>query len=142
MGRLRLQVADVLGLIPHDQMHLSWITDFPLLEYNSEHKRWDSVHHPFTSPQEGWENQSPGDIKARAYDVILNGVELGGGSIRIHDAKVQQKIFDFLGLTREQMENKFGFLLEAQEFGFPPHGGIAIGIDRLVMLITEMQLNS
>lgn len=137
LGRLRLQVADVLGLIPHDQMHLSWITDFPLLEYNSEHKRWDSVHHPFTSPQAGWENQSPGDIKARAYDVIMNGVELGGGSIRIHDATVQQKIFDFLGLTREQMENKFGFLLEAQELGFPPHGGIAIGIDRLVMLLLK-----
>ncbi len=135
LGRIRLQLADSLGLIPHNQMHLSWITDFPLLEYNEEAKRWDSVHHPFTSPQLGWENQDPATIKARAYDIILNGVEIGGGSIRIHDAEVQQKVFNFLGLTREQVELKFGFLLEAQELGFPPHGGIALGIDRLIMIM-------
>ncbi len=135
LGRIRLQIADVLGLIPHHQKHLSWITDFPLLEYNEEAKRWDSVHHPFTSPQTGWENQDPATIKARAYDIILNGVEIGGGSIRIHDAEVQKKVFDFLGLTREQAELKFGFLLEAQELGFPPHGGIALGVDRLIMIM-------
>ena len=135
LGRLRLQIAQSLHLIPSNSMHISWITDFPLLEYNSESKRWDSVHHPFTSPQNGWESQQPGDIKARAYDIIINGVEIGGGSIRIHDSVIQQKVFDFLGLTKEQTQEKFGFLLEAQELGFPPHGGIALGIDRLIMIM-------
>lgn len=135
LGRLRLQIADALRLIPKNSMHISWITDFPLLEYNADSKRWDSVHHPFTSPQDGWESQQPGDMKARAYDIIINGVEIGGGSIRIHDSAIQQKVFDFLGLTREQTQEKFGFLLEAQELGFPPHGGIALGIDRLIMIM-------
>ena len=100
-------------------------------------KRWNAMHHPFTSPQPGWEDKPVGDIKARAYDVVLNGIELGGGSIRIHDAAVQDKVFDLLGLTKEQAQAKFGFLLEAQELGFPPHGGIALGIDRLIMLMAK-----
>lgn len=139
LGRLRLQLADELQMIPHDQFHFSWVIDFPLFEYDADKKSWDAVHHPFTSPQEGWENKAPGDMKARAYDVVLNGVELGGGSIRIHDNALQRKVFDLLGLTEDQVQQKFGFLLEAQHLGFPPHGGIALGLDRFIMLISGSQ---
>ncbi len=135
LGRLRLELAQSLALIPKDQFHFSWVVDFPLFEYNEETKSFDATHHPFTSPQEGWENLPPESIKARAYDVVLNGIELGGGSIRIHDARVQDKIFELIGLSKQQTQAKFGFLLEAQEFGFPPHGGIALGLDRFVMLM-------
>jgi len=137
LGRLRIALAQELGLIDAEKNEFLWVTDFPLLEYDEDAKRWNAMHHPFTSPQAGWEALEPGQIKARAYDVILNGVELGGGSIRIHNREMQQKVFDFLGLTHEQVEQKFGFLLEAQEFGFPPHGGIALGLDRLIMLMTK-----
>lgn len=137
LGRLRLMLAESLAIIPHDVFAFLWVTDFPLLEYDAQSKRWNAMHHPFTSPQEGWETMEKGDIKARAYDIILNGVELGGGSIRIHQRDMQQKIFDMLGLTQEEVQNKFGFLLEAQELGFPPHGGIALGLDRFVMLLTQ-----
>jgi len=136
LGRLRLALAQEFNMIPQDQYHLSWIVDFPLFDYDEKAQRYDATHHPFTSPQDGWENQQPSQMKARAYDIILNGVELGGGSIRIHDREKQQKIFDLLGLSQEQTQKKFGFLLEAQELGFPPHGGIALGIDRLIMLLT------
>jgi aspartyl-tRNA synthetase len=136
LGRLRIAMAHSLNMIPHDQFKFLWVTDFPLLEYNEEFKRWDSVHHPFTQPQAGWESCNPADMKARAYDVVLNGIELGGGSIRIHNREMQQKVFDFLGLSNEQAQQKFGFLLEALELGFPPHGGIALGLDRFVMLLT------
>jgi aspartyl-tRNA synthetase len=139
LGRLRLELGNMLGIIPHDQFHLSWVTDFPLFDYDEKTKQYSSAHHPFTSPQEGWEKLSPADMKARAYDIVLNGIELGGGSIRIHDAELQQKVFELLGLTQEQTQEKFGFLLEAQEYGFPPHGGIALGIDRLVMLLCGAQ---
>lgn len=137
LGRLRLEIGNKLNLIPHEQFHFSWVTDFPMFEYDAEGKRWNAMHHPFTSPQPGWEQKPIGEVKARAYDVILNGIELGGGSIRIHDAAVQDKVFDILGLTKEQVQAKFGFLLEAQELGFPPHGGIALGLDRLIMLMTK-----
>ena len=137
LGRLRLELGNKLNIIPHDQNHFSWITDFPMFEHDAEAKRWNAVHHPFTSPQAGWENKPIGEVKARAYDVVLNGIELGGGSIRIHDAAVQDKVFDILGLTKEQTQAKFGFLLEAQELGFPPHGGVALGLDRLIMLMTK-----
>ncbi|MFI5333107.1 MAG: aspartate--tRNA ligase [Candidatus Babeliales bacterium] len=137
LGRLRLELATMLNLIPEGQFHFSWVTDFPLFEYDEETKQWSSVHHPFTSPQDGWETQDRADMKARTYDVILNGIELGGGSIRIHKAEVQDKVFDMLGLDKELAQKKFGFLLEALELGFPPHGGIAIGIDRLIMLMTN-----
>ena len=133
LGRLRLQLGAALQLIPQDVIELLWVTDFPLLEYDEG--RWTSVHHPFTSPQPGWEHQEPAQIKARAYDIVFNGVELGGGSIRIHNPEIQRKIFDFLGLEKDEMEAHFGFLLEAQELGFPPHGGIALGIDRFIMLL-------
>ncbi len=137
LGRLRLQLAHALNRIPHDQLRLLWITDFPLLEYDTETKRWASVHHPFTAPQEDWELKKPQDIKARSYDIVLNGVELGGGSIRIYNPETQRKVFDFLGFNETEMRDHFGFLLEAQELGFPPHGGIALGIDRLIMLLLK-----
>lgn len=135
LGRLRLELARVLNIIPLNEFNFSWVTDFPLFEHNAETGQLDAVHHPFTSPQEGWEKIAPEEIKARAYDVVLNGVEIGGGSIRIHDAQVQDRVFDLLGHSKEEARKKFGFLLEAQELGFPPHGGLAIGIDRLVMLM-------
>ncbi len=135
LGKLRLQIAHELKMIPHDQMKLLWVTDFPLLEYDEDSKRWQSVHHPFTRPQDGWEKLEPAQIKARSYDIVLNGVELGGGSIRIHEPELQKRIFDYLGFDEEAMRSHFGFLFDAQELGFPPHGGIALGIDRFVMLL-------
>lgn len=137
LGRLRLELGNLLKLIPHEQFHFSWVTDFPMFEYDETSKRWNAMHHPFTSPQAGWQSMPTGEVKARAYDVVLNGIELGGGSIRICDAPTQDKVFDVLGLTKEQAQNKFGFLLEAQDLGFPPHGGIALGLDRLVMLMSR-----
>ncbi|MBN1549242.1 aspartate--tRNA ligase [Candidatus Babeliales bacterium] len=137
LGRLRLELGEALNLIPHDVYNFSWIVDFPLFEYDADAKCWNATHHPFTSPTEEWENQEPGEMHAKAYDVILNGVELGGGSIRIHDQAVQKKMFELLGLSTEETQEKFGFLLEAQELGFPPHGGIALGLDRLIMLLTN-----
>lgn len=139
LGKLRLQLAHALQLYSPAEVNLLWVTDFPLLEFDKEAKRWSSVHHPFTSPQEGWENMEPSHMKARAYDIVFNGVELGGGSIRIHDGAIQKKIFDFLGMEHQEMERHFSFLLEAQELGFPPHGGIALGVDRLVMLLLQCQ---
>lgn len=135
LGRLRTAIAEQLDTIPKNELNFSWIVDFPLLEYDAQTKRWQAKHHPFTAPQQGWEQLQPGNIKARAYDVVLNGVEIGGGSIRIFDSELQEKVFALLGLSKEQMQEKFGFLLQAQEFGFPPHGGIALGIDRLLMLL-------
>jgi aspartyl-tRNA synthetase len=137
LGRLRQELANKLSLINHDQFHFSWVTDFPMFEYDAANKGWSAKHNPFTSPQAGWQEIPVDQVKARAYDVVLNGVELGGGSIRIHDAQVQDKVFELLGLSREQMQEKFGFLLEAQELGFPPHGGIGLGFDRLLMLLTK-----
>ena len=139
LGRLRLELGSALNLIDKDIYKFLWVTDFPLFEYDEEGKCYNAMHHPFTSPQEGWEQYEPADMKARAYDIVLNGVELGGGCIRIHDASMQDKMFDLLGLSKEQARNKFGFLLDAQDLGFPPHGGIALGIDRLIMLMTKSQ---
>lgn len=135
LGRLRLSLAQSLNINSQDSFNFCWITDFPLFEYDTETKRHKAAHHPFTSPQEGWEQQKPADMKARAYDLVINGNEIGGGSIRIHDAKTQKKIFELIGLSEEDAHQKFGFLLESQEFGYPPDGGIALGIDRLIMLL-------
>ena len=137
LGRLRLLLADDLKIIPDNLYKFVWITDFPLFAYDKESKQWQAVHHPFTSPQENWQELEPKDMKARAYDIVLNGIELGGGSIRIHDADMQNKVFELLGLDKETAHKKFGFLLEAQSLGFPPHGGIALGLDRLIMLMSK-----
>ncbi len=140
LGRLRLRLAKELDLIPADAgFNLSWVTDFPLFEYSEESKTWTSVHHPFTAPQEGWENMSPADMKARAYDLVCNGVELGGGSIRIYEAEMQSKVFDMLGISKADAQKRFGFLLESQLYGFPPLGGLALGLDRLIMILSGAQ---
>ena len=136
LGQLRLALGKELGLIEPGVYKMFWVTDFPMFEFDKESKKWVARHHQFTSPQVGWESKELKDVKARAYDLVCNGEELGGGSIRIHSAEVQSKIFDLLGMSREKAEEKFKFLLEAQTFGYPPEGGIAFGIDRLVMILS------
>ncbi len=135
LGKLRLELANALNLIDKTKQSLFWVTDFPMFEWSKEDKRWSAKHHPFTQPQAGWESKDPSLVKARAYDLVFNGQELGGGSIRIHDATMQKKIFEILGFSTDETQKQFGFLLEAQELGYPPHGGLALGIDRLIMIL-------
>ena len=138
LGALRLKLADKLQLIPEHQYNLLWVTDFPLLEWSEEQNRYVAMHHPFTSPKDEDLDKlltDPGSVRAKAYDIVLNGVEIGGGSIRIHSAELQQQMFSVLGFTPEQAQERFGFLLDAFRFGPPPHGGLAYGLDRLAMLI-------
>lgn len=138
MGQMRIYLGKTLGLIKKDAMEFVWVTEFPLLEYNEEEKRFVAMHHPFTSPMDEdipLLETNPADVRAKAYDIILNGMELGGGSIRIHNPSVQQKMFKVLGFTEERAKNNFGFLMQAFEYGAPPHGGIAYGLDRMVMLL-------
>lgn len=137
LGRLRLEFGHTLKMINEEEQKYLWVTDFPLFEQDSQTKKWNAAHHPFTSPQDGWQNLDRSQMKARAYDIVFNGVELGGGSIRIHDREIQHKVFELLGLSPEATQEKFGFLLEALELGFPPHGGIALGLDRFLMLLTK-----
>jgi aspartyl-tRNA synthetase len=137
LGKLRLLIAKEINCKLSDEFNFSWITDFPLFEYDKEAKRFYAIHHPFTAPEKDWQNKQPEQLTSRAYDIVLNGVELGGGSIRIHDKKTQLQIFNWLNLPEQEINKNFGFLLKAQEFGFPPHGGIALGIDRLIMLLTN-----
>jgi aspartyl-tRNA synthetase len=132
LGQMRLDLGERFGLIDESENRLVWIVDFPLFLYDEVEKRFDAVHHPFTAPQEGWDPDDPGSALSQAYDVVWNGQELGGGSIRIHSAEVQQQVFAALGIDAETAEARFGFLLEALHYGAPPHGGIAYGIDRFV----------
>jgi len=139
LAHIRLAAAKLLGLIDEKKINFAWITEFPLLEYNDEEKRFTAMHHPFTAPKDGdWEKfaDSPEKISSRAYDLVLNGNEIAGGSIRIHQKEVQEKMFTLLGIGQKEAELKFGFLLDALQFGAPPHGGIAFGLDRLTMLLT------
>jgi aspartyl-tRNA synthetase len=132
LGQMRLDLGERFGLIDESENRLVWIVDFPLFAYDEVDKRFDAVHHPFTAPQEGWDPADPGSALSQAYDVVWNGQELGGGSIRIHSAEVQEQVFAALGIDKETAEARFGFLLEALRYGAPPHGGIAYGIDRFV----------
>ena len=138
LGALRIEIAKNYGLIDENKFNFLWVTDFPLLEYSEEEGRYVAMHHPFTSPKdEDLEllDTDPGKVRAKAYDIILNGVELGGGSIRIYNTELQEKMFKVLGFTHEQAWARFGFLMEAFKYGTPPHGGMAYGFDRMVMLI-------
>lgn len=140
LGALRVKLAKELGLIDESKLNFLWVTDWPLLEYDEDAKRYVAAHHPFTSPKEAdiaKLDSAPEKAEANAYDIVLNGYELGGGSIRIHDGELQQKMFEVLGFTKEQAQEQFGFLLDAFKYGAPPHGGIALGLDRLVMLLTN-----
>jgi aspartyl-tRNA synthetase len=138
LGQLRLQVAKKENLLKEGAWELCWLTDFPLFDWNADEKRWDSVNHPFTAPREEdlhMLESDPGKVLAKAYDVILNGWELGGGSIRIHDRETQAKVFRLLGLSDEDAKTRFGFFLESLEYGTPPHGGLALGLDRICALL-------
>ena len=135
--RLRCKIAAEMKLYDPQAMHFSWVVEFPMFDYDDEEKRWVAMHHPFTSPRDqDFEilETDPGQCRAKAYDLVINGYEAGGGTIRIHDAKIQQKVFNLLGIDEESADERFGFLLKALSYGAPPHGGIALGIDRCVML--------
>ena len=139
LGNLRNHIADEMGLIPEDVIAPLWIVEFPLFEYDEEEGRYVAKHHPFTSPMDEDLDKlesDPGACRAKAYDIVINGDEMGGGSIRIHDSEVQSRMFKALGFTKEEAEEKFGFLIEAFRYGAPPHGGLAYGLDRLIMLLT------
>ncbi len=138
LGRLRQGLAQRLGLIPPDTFKLAWVVDFPLFEWNEEEKRWDAMHHPFTAPRDEDAAEGlpdPARARAKAYDLVLNGQEIGGGSIRIHSRALQQRVFELLGIGEAEARAKFGFLLDALEYGAPPMGGIAFGLDRIVAIL-------
>jgi aspartyl-tRNA synthetase len=138
LSALRMEVATRLGLRKPDEFAPLWVVDFPLLEFDEESGRYHAMHHPFTSPKPEDMDllaTDPGKVRANAYDMVLNGNEIGGGSIRIHDKATQQLMFKYLGFTEEQAKNQFGFLMDAFQFGAPPHGGLAFGLDRLVAIL-------
>jgi aspartyl-tRNA synthetase len=138
LGRFRVDLAQRYALVPADRFSLHWVIDFPLVEWNEDERRWDSMHHPFTAPRDEDLHRlgsDPAGVLAKAYDLVLNGQEIGGGSIRIHQQSVQQRVFELLGIGKDEARAKFGFLLDALEFGAPPMGGIAFGLDRLVAIL-------
>ncbi|MEG6585601.1 aspartate--tRNA ligase [Dendrosporobacter sp. 1207_IL3150] len=140
LGQLRLEMAKRLNLIDPDKLSFLWVVDFPMFEYDEDNKRWTAMHHPFTSPRDEdvqYLESDPGRIKAKAYDMVLNGTEIGGGSIRIYNRELQERVFQAIGMSNEEAKAKFGFLLDAFEYGTPPHGGIAFGLDRLIMLMAK-----
>jgi aspartyl-tRNA synthetase len=142
LGHLRLEVAKRTNLIKEDEYALLWVTKFPLLEYNEAEERFEAVHHPFTAPMEEdlhLLHEAPEKMRARSYDLVLNGAEIGGGSVRIHDLSMQEKMFESLGISQEEAESKFGFFLESLRYGAPPHAGIALGFDRLVAIMTGVE---
>ena len=138
LGALRIEIAKNLGLLKKDDFKFLWVTEFPLLEYDEEEKRYVAMHHPFTMPMEEDLDKldtDPGSVRAKAYDIVLNGTELGGGSVRIFQNNIQSRMFDMLGFTKEQAQEQFGFLMNAFKYGVPPHAGLAFGLDRLIMLM-------
>ena len=140
LGALRLELAEEMGLLDKNEYRFVWITEFPLLEWSDEENRFMAMHHPFTMPmEEDWDkiDSDPGSVRAKAYDIVLNGTELGGGSVRIHQNDIQEKMFQVLGFTKEQAWEQFSFLLTAFQYGVPPHAGLAYGLDRLVMLMAQ-----
>jgi aspartyl-tRNA synthetase len=139
LGNLRLEIARNLDLLDKNQYNFLWVTEFPLLEWSEEENRYVAMHHPFTMPmEEDWHliDTEPGKVRAKAYDIVLNGTELGGGSVRIHQDDIQEKMFEVIGLSKETANERFGFLLNAFKYGVPPHAGLALGLDRMIMLMT------
>ena len=140
LGALRLELADQMGIIDEDKFNFLWVTEFPLFEYSEEQERFVSMHHPFTMPMEedlDLLETDLGAVRSKAYDIVLNGYELGGGSVRIHQGDIQEKMFEKLGFTKEDAHERFGFLLDAFKYGVPPHAGLAFGLDRLIMLMAK-----
>jgi aspartyl-tRNA synthetase len=138
LGRFRVELAQRHGLIPADRDAMLWVVDFPAFEWSEEDRRWQAMHHPFTAPRDEdipLMDTQPGAVLAQAYDLVLNGQEIAGGSVRIHQGAVQQRVFELLGIDKAEARAKFGFLLDALEFGAPPMGGIAFGLDRLVAVL-------
>ncbi len=141
LGALRLELADKMELLDKNQYNFLWVTEFPLLEWSDEENRFQAMHHPFTMPMEEdlqYIDTDPGRVRAKAYDIVLNGTEIGGGSVRIHQDDIQEKMFEALGFTKERAHEQFGFLLDAFKYGVPPHAGLAYGLDRLIMLMAKV----
>ena len=141
LGALRLELADKMGLLDKNQYNFLWVTEFPLLEWSDEENRFQAMHHPFTMPMEEdlqYIDTDPGRVRAKAYDIVLNGTEIGGGSVRIHQDDIQEKMFEALGFTKERAHEQFGFLLDAFKYGVPPHAGLDYGLDRLIMLMAKV----